>query len=76
MHGIWKPLSVAKYAAVPFSQHMKVYGLAIGTRGIKHTAAILEVLHSGVAENEVSRDVTVCGVVHIYTDFKMDRVSP
>ena len=55
---------------------MKVYGLAIGTRGIKHTAAILEVLHSGVAENEVSRDVTVCGVVHIYTDFKMDRVSP
>ena len=43
-----------------------VYRFDIGTRGINHNAAILEVLHGGAAEDDVSWDVTVCGVVHIY----------
>ena len=65
LHGEWKKLSISKYAVLPFSQQRNVYCLAIGTPCINHTAAILEVLHSGVAEDEVSWDVTVCGVAHI-----------
>ena len=65
LYGVRKTLSVAKYAALPFTQQRNVYCLDIGTRGINHTAAILEFLHSGVAADDVSWDVTVCGVVHI-----------
>ena len=65
LYGVWKTLSVAKYSALPFTQQRNVNCLDIGTRGINHTAPIMEVLHSGVAEDDVSCDVTVCGVVHI-----------